>query len=487
MTAPTGERPKTKVTLDIFSPSRGQEEFQRTVEPMFNGGITHRAYKIITEGRPRANGKPTPDEQKYFSIKRTHGQESRGSRFMRRLDRRFYESLGRQFDQDGLATSEAFYNNLLDATNEFKQYVQETLFAGEGDVLRSLNEVTLASTPAKLLRKVTGSDIDPRLRQESLTQAGLVLTAAELLARMRNLPLLKDLSDVMDIFNETLFSGETGRLSYRETYALYDNENKVIGIDGKFMPENLDSLDRSQLHWKKHNQASRMMEGVGEVMVDITPKSIGSSIAKALRRAEETREKNGDNEIDIAKSVKDVRRMRFVLLDAMDLNDPKVDLAIEKVKATLSENYGNIEEIYRDDDVNGVGDESSHIHFKRLKVKFENAPDKIEIMFFDQVNYLMNDYSVGHVLHENSQSGDSIPKNEGKLSGGAHELYERWRLIKLVKYLWPEGVNGYSVADLKNLALQGYYQKALDLINEKRVDNHTASMLYERNKSLQAT
>jgi len=472
------EKLRTKTTLNIFNPEKGQEEFARTVEPMFNGGLTHRAYRILSSGQPRANGKATPNESEYFSISRKDGKESKGSRFLRRLDRRFYESLGREFDQDGLATSEAFYGSLLDATNEFKDYVQKTLFDGYGDILRSLNEVTLASTPAKLLRKVTGSGVDPRLKQESLTQSGLLLTAAELLAKMRSLPLLKDLSDVMDIFNETLFEGDAGKLTYKKTYALYDDENRVVGIDGKYVPNKLGTLDRSQFHWKEHTQASRVMPGVGPVMVDIAPKSIGSSIAKALRRAEEASQKNGDIEIDIAKSVKDVRRMRLVLLDSIDITDPKVDIAIQKVKTTLEQNYGSIEEIYRDDQINGTGDESDHIHFKRLKVKFKNAPDEVEIMFFDQVNFLMNDYSVGRLQTDNKNSSSE----PGKLTGAAHELYERWRLIKIIKYLWPNGSDGFDLAGLEKLALQGYYDTALALKQEKRVSEEMAQRLYDRNR-----
>src|SRR5258706_10805411 len=112
-----------KLTINIFDPLKGPAEYVREIKPLFKGS-TLKAYDLILSGQ-RGSAKPekTKVDESYLKISKNNGNQSRGSRFLRRLDINFFKSLGTHYDRDGIATSEEFFGKLLHAANTFKDNV----------------------------------------------------------------------------------------------------------------------------------------------------------------------------------------------------------------------------------------------------------------------------------------------------------------------------------------------------------------------------
>jgi len=409
------------------------------------------------------------------------------------LNRKLRFATESKFDPVMLDYARSHFHMLIQAANTYLPEFQRDLFEGSGDMVRPRTETTLPSSrPSKMLRRVTGTNVNSHLKHEARLQGFLTLIAASLYSYARNIELIDRLSDTQDVLSAHFFDGEIGEAVTHTTYALYDTKtNRVIGIDGRFMPINFPYLSPEEYQWKEHKYQVRKIKDMKDTFVlwDPDVKDWAAAFEKILERVLEKDLNEGENPLKTYK-IRDMIRMRIVVMGTTSAEVPQVGEVADRFKETLKQ-YDHGPKFEERTSLTNKYAQDDNLNYLRLYITYgkeqediisdneqeDNKHQRVEVIIFDEATYLTSEHYIGtEPLTDDNK--DYLFKQ--KL---AHSLFKLFRKIKQLPVIMPPEVPGYNHGNINILqsAFNSYNFERERLSKVGNVDEATSRMLTERN------
>lgn len=450
------------IELSMYEP--GSRSFVKLVDRMF--GLSESG--LLTQDELHEAINPKREEEKLEDAERKPGHEVILYRKAERerlakmypaaiLDENFYKFIEEAYGITGDVAKERFYEGTMNLTNEvYDGWRQEILPFSKGR-LGLRNEIDPPQHfPSRLFYLLISPNTHPDLRYEAQRSFTTFPIGAELISQMWNYRLRGKLNDIMAVLDEQMFEGMTGEAHSQPINAWHDEGtgrvNRIDGPDSKKKPP-------QNARFKQHGILMRNILDMDEMAwIDLDEKNLATAIRKSLIKAadpEEAKEKNRplgvvaplDDATDLARLVFAVNGGSEEVLRVMNrfreiIEDP--------------ENYeflSEVESIKEDHKTNGREGQSAHIKFKRLQLKFEDLPIPVEVQFYDIQRYLNSQLAIGR------------KKKDGQYDGGAHDLYNRYRLWGMFRTVFPESI--YPNPEDKTyeeMAMEYTDQLAVDLL-----------------------
>jgi hypothetical protein len=425
------------IELSMYEP--GSRSFVGLVDRMF--GLSKN--DLLQQDQLYELINPVSEEEKLDEAERQPGSEvilyrkAERERLAREypapvLEENFYQFIADAYGIKDRMAAQRFYEGTMNLTNDVFDGIRKEILPFSKGRLGLRNEIDPPQHyPSRLFYLLVSPNTDPVLRYEAQRSLTTFPVAAEFINQMWNSKLRAKLNDIMFLLDEQMFEGMTGEAHARPVHAWHD---ETTGRVNRIDEPNSTKKPPQNARLKQHGILMRDMLDMDErAWIDLDEKNLATAIRKSIIKAGDPKEaKTKNRKLGVIAPLDDATDLARLVF-AVDGGTDQVMRVMARFRELIEEqeNYEFLSEVVsvtEDHKTNGRGGQSAHVKFKRLQVQFEDLPIPVEVQFYDMRRYLNSQLAVGK------------KKSNGQYDGGAHDLYNKYRLWKIFRTVYPESI-----------------------------------------------
>lgn len=299
------------------------------------------------------------------------------------------------------------------------------------------NTTTSTSNFATRLRLLSSQSSTSRLKYEMLRQDLLALLFTELQEKNTTHQNRTQLNSFQTLFESELYEGLDGTIFEKDIYAVHSNTtNRCIATFSslKKAQKFLEKNKSTELHIKKFNCRMRKVRDIGYVLASTRIKSDFSILRKVFYKSKLEQRERKKVSIQLKEKLEDTTGYIFVA------PNKKRKKMLNSIIAGIKKVHPEAE-ITLDHKVGSNRGQSSSVKFLRIKVTVSSNSKPIEIIVFDQIDYMnyLYDLEQAHALFDLRKtevaSQTLFPQNLYDIDPEKIKLQQREQKTKIKKLL----------------------------------------------------